>query len=132
MFLRGINYDVGTPFRKDELSRPEFNEIEVKKEMQIIKNDLHCNAIRISGYDIQRLSKTAEFALEQGLRVWLSPACIDAATEQALNYLTDCAIAAEKLRSNYQDVVFVVGCEFPVFKRIYQRRHYLPEVGNDV
>jgi hypothetical protein len=128
MFLRGINYDVGTPFRKDELSRPEFDETAVKKEMQIIKNDLQCNAIRISGYDIQRLSKTAEFALEQGLQVWLSPAYIDATTEQALIYLTDCAIAAEKLRSKYRDVVFVIGCEYSLFlsgfikgDTIYQR-----------
>jgi hypothetical protein len=128
MFLRGINYDVGTPFRKDELSRPEFDESAVKKEMEVIKNDLHCNAVRISGYDIQRLSKAAEFALQQGLQVYLSPAYIDAATEQALEYLTNCSMAAEKLRSHYKDIVFVVGCEYSLFLKgfikgdtIYQR-----------
>ncbi|HTK20833.1 MAG TPA: hypothetical protein VL442_15020, partial [Mucilaginibacter sp.] len=128
MFLRGINYDVGTPFRKDELSRPEFDEAAVKKEMEIIKNDLHCNAVRISGYDIRRLSKAAALALEQGLQVYFSPAYIDATTDQALEYLTNCSIAAEKLRSNYNDIVFVVGCEYSLFLKgfikgdtIYQR-----------
>lgn len=121
MFLRGINYDVGTPFRKDELSRPEFDEVAVKKEMEIIKNDLHCNAVRISGYDIQRLSITAEFALQQDLQVYFSPAYIDATTDEVLNYLTECAVAAEKLRNNYQNVIFVVGCEYSLFLKGFIR-----------
>ena len=37
MLLRGINYDIGTPFRKDELSRPDFNELIIRKEIEIIK-----------------------------------------------------------------------------------------------
>ena len=128
MLLRGINYDIGTPFRKGELSRPDFDELVVKREIEIIKNDLHCNVIRISGFDIQRLTQTAEFALEQGLQVWLSPAYIDATTEEATSYLVECAIAAEKLRIKYQNLTFIVGCEYSLFLKgfvkgdtIYQR-----------
>jgi hypothetical protein len=108
MLLRGINYDIGTPFRKEELSRPDFDESVVKKEIEIIKNDLHCNAIRISGFDIQRLVQTAKFALEQRLQVWLSPAYIDATTEEATKYLVECAIAAEKLRVRYKRLTLLL------------------------
>ena len=115
MLLRGINYDIGTPFRKDELSRPDFDENIIRKEIEIINNELKCNAIRISGYDIQRLSKASEFALEQGMQVWFSPAYPDATKQEAIDYLTDCAIAAEKLREKYDDVIFIVGCEYSLF-----------------
>jgi hypothetical protein len=115
MFLRGINYDIGTPFRKDELSRPDFDEFIIKKEIEIIKNELKCNAIRISGYDIERLSKASEFALEQGMQVWFSPAYPDATKQEAIDYLIDCAIAAEKLREKYNEVIFIAGCEYSLF-----------------
>ncbi len=115
MALRGINYDIGTPFRKGELSRPDFDESIIKKEIEIIRNDLGCDAIRISGYDIHRLLRASEFALEQGLQVWLSPAYIDATPEEAERYLVDCAKEAEELRKKYNDLVFVAGCEYSLF-----------------
>ena len=115
MFLKGINYDVGSYFRKGKLSREDFIEGDIRKEIEIIRHDLHCDAIRISGYDIQRLTKASEFALQQGLQVWLSPACIDATREEALVYLKDCAIAAEQLRLKYTDLILVVGCEYSLY-----------------
>jgi hypothetical protein len=115
MFLRGINYDIGTSFRKGELSRPDFDEEIIKKEIRIIKNELHCDAIKITGHDIQRLSKATEFALEQGLQVWLTPSYIDATPEEAARHLVDCAIAAEKLRVKYENIVFVLGFEYSIF-----------------
>jgi hypothetical protein len=115
MFLKGINYDVGSYFRKGKLSRPDFIEGDIKKEIEIIRHDLHCDAVRISGYDIQRLTKASEFALEQGLQVWLSPACIDATMEEALIYLKDCAKAAEQLRLKYPDLILVIGCEYSLY-----------------
>ncbi|MGO9581727.1 MAG: hypothetical protein ACLP36_02870 [Acidimicrobiales bacterium] len=39
----------------------------VRRELTIIKDDLHCNAVRICGQDVSRLEKAAEFALELGL-----------------------------------------------------------------
>ncbi len=115
MFIRGINYDIGTEFRKGILSRPNFDEMVIRKEIEIIRNDLHCDAIRISGFDINRLITATQFALEAGLQVWLSPANIDATPEEALQYLTDCARAAEPLREKYQNLIFVVGCEYSLF-----------------
>jgi hypothetical protein len=99
---KGINYDVGTFTRgKESSSRDVFDPVIVQREMEIIKNDLHCNAIRISGQDIARLSLAAEMAIHQGLEVWFSPAFIDADEQATLTYVAECAKAAEKLRINH-------------------------------
>jgi hypothetical protein len=115
MYLKGINYDVGSYFRKGKLSRPDFIEADIRKEIEIIRHKLHCDAVRISGFDIDRLIKASEFALEQGLQVWLSPACIDLTKEEALMHLVDCAKAAEPLRLKYPGLILVVGCEYSLF-----------------
>src|SRR6202000_1259755 len=87
----------------------------IKKEIEIIKYELNCDAIKITGHDIQRLSKATEFALEQGLQVWLTPSYIDATPEEAAKHLVDCAITAEKLRAKYGNIVFVLGFEYSIF-----------------
>ncbi len=115
MFLRGINYDVGTEFVKGLLSRENFDEEVVRKEIEIIKNDLNCDAVRISGYDVERLSKTSAYALEAGLQVWMSPAYINASRKEVLEYLVECAKAAEILRKKYDKLIFVTGCEYSLF-----------------
>ena len=115
MFLPGINYDVGTEFKKGKLSRPGFDESIIKKEIEVIKDQLNCDLIRISGYDVQRLSKASEFALELGLQVWFSPAYIDSTKEEAKDYLIECSKAAEKLRQKYENIIFISGCEYSLF-----------------
>ena len=71
MFLRGINYDVGTYYRKGELSRPEFDESVIKKELGIIRNELHCDAVKITGYDVSRLSKLLNLHCSKACRCGL-------------------------------------------------------------
>ena len=115
MFLKGINYDVGMFYKPGICTRPEFNDQAIHKEIGMIRNDLHCDSIRISGYDMERLIKASEFALEQGMQVWLSPVFIDATLEQNATYLHECAVAAEKLREKHDHVVFVVGCEYSLY-----------------
>jgi hypothetical protein len=106
---KGINYDVGTYTRgnNNSSSREKFDPEVVKREIEIIKNTLHCNAIRISGQDLSRLMMAAEFAAEQGLEVWFSPAYIDATEQETLLYFAECAMAAEKLRKKSADIIFV-------------------------
>jgi len=117
MFLKGINYDVGTFYQPGICSRPVFNDNAIRKEIGIIRNDLHCECIRISGYDVERLIKASEYALESGLQVWLSPVFIDATQEQNAEYLHECAVAAEKLREKFNHIVFVAGCEYSLYVR---------------
>jgi hypothetical protein len=115
---KGINYDIGTFTRgKESSSRDVFNPVIVQREMEIIKKDLYCNSIRISGRDIERLTTAAEYALQQGLEVWISPAFIDANEKETLAYFTECAKAAEKLRMIYTNIIFVTGCELTFFMK---------------
>ena len=115
---KGINYDVGTFTRgKGSSSRDIFTPAIVKREMEIIKHDLHCNAIRISGQDLGRLTVAAEFAIQQGLEVWFSPALIDATEPEMLTYFAECSRAAEKLRENSPNIIFVAGCELTFFMK---------------
>jgi hypothetical protein len=116
---KGINYDVGTHTRGQHSpsSRDRFDPAAVRREMEIIRNDLHCNAVRISGQDISRLVTAAEYALQQSMEVWFSPAFVDADEQATLDYLADCAKAAEQLRSRSPHIVFVVGCELTFFMK---------------
>ena len=50
--------------------RPVFDPLVVHRELEIIRNDLHCNAVRICGRDIDRLSRATEDAFTDGLEVW--------------------------------------------------------------
>ena len=115
MHRKGINYDVGIFLTPDSPSRETFDPAIVQREMEIIKNEVHCNAIRITGQDVGRLTTAAECALRQGLEVWLSPFWVNATEQETLRYLAECAQAAEHLRQQSPQVIFVVGCELTGF-----------------
>ncbi len=132
MRRKGINYDVGIEFHlNDYVSRPIFDTAIVYRELEIIKNDLHCNAIRISGTDIDRLIVTAEYALKQGLEVWLSPHIHDKNPQETLEYTVKCAAAAEKLRQLSPQLIFILGCELTWFMQgILKGDNFMERMGN--
>jgi hypothetical protein len=131
MKRRGINYDVGIAFSEQLLSRPAFDPAVVHRELAIIKNDLHCNAVRISGTDIDRLMAAAEDALNQGLEVWLSPQLHDKTQQETLNYIIACAKAAETLRKQWPKLVFILGCELTWFMQgILKGDNVMERIGN--
>lgn len=117
MKYRGINYDVGNNYRAGTSSRKEFDPQVIEKEIEIIHSDLHCNAIRISGYDISRLVTASEFALKNTMTVFFSPSNINASLKDTTDYILRCAEEAEKLREKYKNVVFVIGGELSLFSR---------------
>jgi hypothetical protein len=114
---RGINYDVGTVMGVNW--RPDYNPKTVERELEIIKDGLHCNAVGISGKDIGRIIVTAEAALNQGLEAWLHPAdWSNKPPESTLAYITEAAKAAQPLHERYPGkVVFSVGSEFTLFQK---------------
>ncbi len=115
MKRKGINYDVGTEMGGNW--RPDYGPRVVHRELEIIKNDLHCNAVGISGKDIGRVVVTAEDALSQGLEAWLNPAdWNNNPPEPTLAYIIKAARAAQPLNERYPGkVVFSVGSEFTLF-----------------
>jgi hypothetical protein len=111
---------------------PYFDPKVVHRELEIIKNDLHCNAVRICGLGIDRLRIAAEEAMQQGLEVWLSPEMWDKSPEKTLNYITKAAQAAEVLRERWPDkLVFSVGSELTLFMRgIVEGRNFAARIKN--
>ena len=89
MKRKGVSYGVGCVMGFDW--RPHFDQKTVARELEIIAKDLHCNAVRICGRSIDRLIIAAEYALRQGLEVWLSPELWDTGPEKTLKYVTRAA-----------------------------------------
>jgi len=117
MKRKGISYDVGRVMGIINF-RPIFDPKIVHREFEIIKNDLHCNAVRICGLDIRRLTSAAEDALSQGLEVWLSPELWDKSPKKTLNYIVKAAAATEELRERWPErLVLSVGSELALFMR---------------
>lgn len=114
MRIRGINYDTGTKVGASH-SRPTFDPVIMARELAIIRDELHCNAVRISGSDTDRLCLAAERALADGLEVWLSPHFTELPAEQLLPALVECAARAETLRRKWPRLVFVGGGELTLF-----------------
>lgn len=110
MRAKGINYDTGF-INKGVSSREPFDIEVVRRELQIIAEDLHCTAVRITGGDPERLEIAADIAAEAGLEVWFSPFTCDLSEPDMLTLLADCAGRAERLRQHGAEVVLVVGAE---------------------
>ena len=72
MKTRGINFDTGF-LNKGSSTRESFDPDIVRREMQIIRDDLHCTAVRITGGDADRLEIAARHAADAGLEVWFCP-----------------------------------------------------------
>ncbi len=68
----GITYDTGF-FNAGVSTREPFDPEIVRREMRIIRGDLRCNAVRITGGDPDRLEIAAVHAADIGLEVWFSP-----------------------------------------------------------
>jgi hypothetical protein len=107
---RGICYDTGFFHRGVSTHEPWDPEV-VGRELRIIRDDLHCTAVRITGGDLDRLKIAASLAADAGLEVWLCPFTIELTTDEMLAFLADCADHAERLRRQGAEVVMVTGSE---------------------
>jgi hypothetical protein len=110
MRIKGITYDTGF-IHSGVNTKENFDPRKVKREMQIIKNDLHCNAVRITGGDTDRLELTAKLAVAEGLEVWYCPFTCGLTIGELTNFLVDAAERAERIRSSGAEVVFITGSE---------------------
>src|SRR3954469_9331351 len=96
---KGINYDIGFTSVGGQQSRRSFEPAQVRREIEIIARDLHCNALRISGGDPCRIALAAEYALDEGLEVWFSPFPTNMTAQELVPYFVEAAALAEELHS---------------------------------
>ena len=114
MRARGINYDTGF-FNAGTSTHEPFEPALVRREMQVIRDDLHCTAVRITGGDAARLKTAATLAAEAGLEVWLCPFTSNVTQDALLDLLADCAAHAEALRAGGAEMVMLTGSELSLF-----------------
>jgi hypothetical protein len=141
MRAKGITYDTGF-ISNGVFSRPSLDPDLVRRELAIIRDDLHCTAVRVSGGDPDRIELAATIAAEVGLEVWFSPYPLELTTDEMLSLFADCAERAERIRLRGNEVVFVTGAELSLmnpgflpggnlFERVEvltTQRHRLPEL----
>ena len=113
MKTKGIIYDTGMDFKIYNTKRRVTNN-QIKKEFEIIKNELNCNAIGFHGSDVNDMINASKMALETGLKVWLFPRFVDKDSRQTVELLLECAEKAEILRKEYEDIVLGIGDELSV------------------
>src|SRR5215469_7919355 len=110
---RGIGYDTGFSF--DGVTRRPFDHEVVRRELQIIRDDLHCTAVRLFGNDLDQLEFAACHAADLGLEVWFSPFTYQLDAGEMLKLLADAAERAERIRRLGAEVVFITGAELSLF-----------------
>ncbi|MHA6629387.1 hypothetical protein ACU61A_28455 [Pseudonocardia sichuanensis] len=116
MRAKGIAYDTGF-VRNGAFARRHFDHDVVRRELEIIRDDLHCNAVQITGGDADRLEVAARIAADLGLEVWFSPYPLELAPDEIEGLLLDCAERAERIRATGAEVVFVAGVELSLMNR---------------
>jgi len=116
MRAKGIAYDTGF-VRGGVNSRESFHSDLVRRELAIIRDDLHCDAVHVVGGDPDRLELAARHAADLGLEVWFSPYPLDLTTAEMLSLFADCARRAERIRRAGAEVVFVTGVELSLMDR---------------
>ncbi len=110
MRAKGITYDTGFVLHGAN-SREDFDAEVVARELRIIRDDLACTAVRITGGDPERLELASRFAADLGLEVWFSPYPLELTSEEMRALFAGCAERAERLRERGAEVVLVTGAE---------------------
>lgn len=126
MRIKGIVYDTGF-INAGATTKERFDTNIIKQEMHIIKNDLHCNAIRITGGDADRLETAAVLAASEGLEVWYCPFTCGLTINELSSFLIDAAARAERIRSSGADVIFIAGSEISLFNIGFFKEQSLAE-----
>ncbi|MGI5269143.1 hypothetical protein ACQEUU_08340 [Nonomuraea sp. CA-218870] len=113
MRAKGIGYDTG--FILDGVENRPFDRTIMERELRIIRDDLHCTAVRLIGNDLDRIEFAAGHAADLGLEVWFSPFPQQLEPDRIVELLLDGAERAERIRRRGADVVFVAGAELSLF-----------------
>ncbi|MCC3650266.1 hypothetical protein LIX60_01880 [Streptomyces sp. S07_1.15] len=110
----GVTYDTGF-LSAGTSTREPFDPATVRREMQVIRDELRCDAVRVTGGNRDRLETAARHAADAGLEVWYSPFTNGLARGELLDFLADSAERAERLRGAGAEIVFLTGSEISLF-----------------
>ncbi|UQU62490.1 hypothetical protein COUCH_26080 [Couchioplanes caeruleus] len=115
----GVVYDVGRAMGPRSADwRPDYTPGLVRRELEIIRGDLHATAVRLCARDPQRLAFAGAYALDLGLEVWVCPELWNATPARTLAYLDAAAPVAEDLHWRAPGrVTLSVGNELTFFMR---------------
>jgi hypothetical protein len=98
--------------------RPDYSTMLMRRELDIIKADLHATAVRLGGRDPRPMLEAAEHAASIGLHVWVGPELWNATPGRTLRYITEAAALAEPLYRRFpEQLTFCVGNELTLFMR---------------
>jgi hypothetical protein len=84
--LRGISYAVD-------------HDTDVRRDLQVIRDELHCTAVLLFGAHIGRLRVAAEAARGLGLEVWFQPRLENESRGKVLEHLERAAASGATSRS---------------------------------
>jgi hypothetical protein len=110
----GITYYTGFT-SAGSTTREPFAPVLVGREMQVIRSELRCDAVRITDGDRGRLETAARHAAEADLEVWYSPFTNGLTQDELLGFLADSAVRAERLRRGGAQVTFLTSSEISLF-----------------
>ena len=114
MRVFGMNYDTGFVSAGSTTHEP-FDPETVRRDLRVIRDELHCDAVRITGGVQDRLELTARLAAETGLEVWYCPFTNGLDRAGLMAFLLDGAERAERLRREGGPVVYLTGSEISMF-----------------
>ena len=111
--FRGICYDAGVRYEKDWWSRTRWRLPDVERDLRVIRDELHCNAVSVIATSTQRLAEAGEIASGLGLHTWLQPRPFDLPEPRLLADIAETARVAARLRraSGAAQVGLNIGCE---------------------
>ena len=107
------NYDPRFGF--DGRHRRPFDHAVVRRELWVIRHDLHCTAVRLLGNGLHQLQFRQSMPPTSALEVWFSPFTCNLDEHKMLTLLADSADRAERIRGRDAAVVFVTGAELSLF-----------------
>ncbi len=110
----GVTYDTGFSSAGTTTHEPFDPEV-VRRELRIIRDELCCDAVRITGGKLDRLEIAARHAASAGLQVWYCPFTNALSQDELRDFLLDSAERAERIRQDGAQVVFVTGSEISLF-----------------
>ncbi|MFC3499715.1 hypothetical protein ACFOOK_01700 [Micromonospora krabiensis] len=114
MRVFGMNYDTGFVSAGSTTHEPFVPET-VRRDLRVIRDELRCDAVRVTGGVQDRLELAARYAAEAGLEVWYSPFTNGLDRDGLMGFLLDGAERAERLRRGGASIVYLTGSEISMF-----------------